>query len=216
MPLPPELDQKILNRFDLLIQEGSQLSSTADQEAFVVKALSLVKMVLGSSERAREIETRINLLLKEQFLENACENITGILRGLMDDYENGFLESLEEMIVANISADHMAQAVMLLSEGYHIPAAVMCGVELELALWRLCERQKPQVATAKRNGQPKHLNALIQDLQKAKVFNKLKADQLRSWTKVRNYAAHGEFAEFKRTDVESMINDVKNFLADYL
>ena len=142
LPLPPELDQKILNRFDLLIQEGSQLSSTADQEAFVVKALSLVKMVLGSSERAREIETRINLLLKEQFLENACENITGILRGLMDDYENGFLESLEEMIVANISADHMAQAVMLLSEGYHIPAAVMCGVELELALWRLCERQE--------------------------------------------------------------------------
>ena len=217
MPLPPQLDQKILDRFDLLIQEGSKRRLGSDCEAFIVKARSLVKMILGSSERVREIETRIDLLIDQWMDESeACERVTGILRGLKDDYENGFLESLEEMIVANISADHMAQAVMLLSEGYYIPAAVMCGVELELALWRLCERQKPQVATAKPNGQPKQLNALTQDLQKAKVFNKLKADQLRSWTKVRNFAAHGQYTEFGRVDVELMVKGVKNFLADYL
>ena len=173
-------------------------------------------MVLGSSERAREIETRIKLILIQWVESAACEHITGILRGLKDDYENGFLESLEEMIVANIAADYMEQAVVLLNEGYHIPAAVLCGAELENALRRMCERQKPQVATSKPNGKPKNLNALIQDLQKAKVFNKLKADQLRSWTKVRNYAAHGKDTEFSRDDVELMVKGVKNFLADNL
>jgi len=33
---------------------------------------------------------------------------------------------------------------------------------------------------------------------------------------IRNLAAHGEFAQFKRTDVEGMISGIDSFLADYL
>ena len=32
----------------------------------------------------------------------------------------------------------------------------------------------------------------------------------------RNLAAHGEFAQFKRSDVEGMISGITSFLADYL
>lgn len=131
------------------------------------------------------------------------------------------MDDLEQRVVANISADYMTQVEGLLDEGQpgqydYVPAAVLCGAVLEDSLRRLCDRQTPQVPTKKRNGDPKSLNSLIQDLQNENAFNKLKADQLRSWAKVRNYAAHGEFSEFNRNDVELMVNGVKNFLADYL
>ena len=205
MPLPPELDQKIRIRFDELIQEGEHLGrgngSYADHEAFFVKSLSLTNTVFGRSERGRKIEERINYHFHQWIETTALGYIKGILQGLKDDYENGFLDNLEEQIVANISADYMTQVEGLLHEGQpgqhdHVPGAVLCGAVLEDALRRLCDRQTPQVPTDKPNGRPKALNALIQDLQKANAFNKLKADQLRAWAKIRNSAAHGKFNEF--------------------
>ena len=98
----------------------------------------------------------------------------------------------------------------------HVPAAVLTGAVLEDALRRLCQRQNPPIDTLKTDGSPKTLDPLIVDLQKANVFNKAKADLLKSWAKTRNYAAHGEFNQFTRADVEAMIPGVKTFIADYL
>ncbi len=221
MPLPPELDQKIRRRFDELIEEANEIKSATDSEAFFVKSLSLTNTVFGDSERRREIDKRINRHIDEWINTAAVGYIRGILQGLQDDYENGFLDNLEERIVANISADYMTQVEGLLDEGQlgqydHVPGAVLCGAVLEDALRRLCDRQTPPVETANENGRTKNLNSLIQDLQKANAFNKLKAQQLRGWAQVRNSAAHGKFDEFNRDDVELMVKGVKNFLADYL
>ena len=225
MPLLPAVDKRIRNRFDELIEEANELirenGSSADYEAFFTKSLSLTNKVFGGADRGRKIEERINYHFHQWIETTALGYIKGILQGLKDDYENGFLDNLEEQIVANISADYMTQVEGLLHEGQpgqhdHVPGAVLCGAVLEDALRRLCDRQTPQVPTDKPNGRPKALNALIQDLQKANAFNKLKADQLRAWAKIRNSAAHGKFNEFNRNDVDLMVNGVKNFLADYL
>jgi len=225
LPIPPELDKKIRKRFDELIEEGNHLSrenaSTADYEAFVTKSQSLTNTLFGGSDRELKIEKRINYLFDRWIPSEVHRYILGIVRGLKDDYENGFLDNLEERIVADISADYMTQVEGLLDEGRsgqydHVPGAVLCGAVLEDALRRLCDRQTPQVRTDKPNGRPKALNALIQDLQQANAFNKLKAQQLRGWAQIRNSAAHGKFDEFNRDDVELMVNGVKNFLADYL
>lgn len=225
MPLPPELDQKIRSRFDQLIKEADELgwenTSSPEHEALFIKSLSLTNTLFGGSKRGREIEERINYHIGMSINGwDAASQIGGILQGLQDDYENGFLDDLEKRVVANISADYMTQVEGLFNEGHpgqydHVPAAVLCGAVLEDALRRLCDRQTPQVQT-ENNGRPKALNALIQDLQKANAFNKLKAQQLRGWAQVRNSAAHGKFDEFTRDDVELMVKGVKNFLAGYL
>ena len=229
MPLPPKLDQRIRNRFDELIAEGNDLIPKLD--AFyaeciseylelVVKSCNLIKVVLGNSEKGEKYQRHIEEM-KQGGTRGETKTIVGILKGLKDDYENGFLDDLEEMIIANTSADYMGQAEGLLDEGIpgqydHVPAAVLCGAVLEDSLRRLCQRQTPPISITKPNGQPKRLNALIDDLQKANVFNKLKAGQLRPWAQIRNSAAHGKFDEFTREDVESMLDGVKNFLAAYL
>ena len=220
MPLPPQLDQKIRNRFEQLVGEGNTLmvrnASAADYEAFVTKTLSLTQTLFGGSDRGLKIEKRINYLFDQWNPKAVHEYVVGIVLGLKDDYENGFLDNLEERIVADISADYMTQVEALLTDGYYIPAAVLCGAVLEDALRRLCDRQTPPVPPDKPNGRPKALNDLIQDLQKANAFNKPKAGQLRGWAQVRNSAAHGKFEEFSRDDVELMVKGVKNFLADFL
>jgi hypothetical protein len=145
----------------------------------------------------------------------------GILEALRDDLEKGFLDNFVLKMEAELAADYMGQAEGLLKEGQsgkfdHVPAAVLSGAVLEKALRTLCERQQPPIPTTNANGDHKTLNPLIDDLKKAGVFNELKAKQLRAWADIRNKAAHGEFAQFAKTDVEQMLNGVANFLADYL
>ncbi len=245
MPLPPKLDQEIRSRFDELIKEGTELVSnmkindqneqhkysssmivvgheysghTPEYNSLVVKSCNLIGKMFGNSGKGEKYQQRIEKLNRRS---SSVEIIVGILKGLKDDYENGFLDDLEKWITAEISADYMGQAEVLLGEGAsgqyaHVPAAVLCGAVLEDSLRRLCQRQAPSISITKPNGQPKKLNALIDELQKADVFNKLKAGQLRSFAQIRNSAAHGQFNEFKRSDVESMLKGVGDFLADYL
>ena len=59
------------------------------------------------------------------------------------------------------------------------------------------------------------MNGLIDDLKKSNYFNEAVAKQLRAWTAIRNHAAHGEFEEFTRQQVENMIPGINNFLANY-
>jgi hypothetical protein len=97
----------------------------------------------------------------------------------------------------------------------HVPAAVLSGAVLEKALRTLCDQQNPPISTNKSNGERKTLDPLITDLRKDRVFNETKAKQLRAWAAIRNHAAHGEFDQFTRKDVENMIRGIKNFLAEY-
>ena len=245
MPLPPKIDAKIRSRFDELIEQAQKTIEDMERDnregharqrnsnfifmgeiqyqetafsALVTSAISLVQTVLGKTQRTDQITENLRKYLSGV---EATKIILGILVGLKSDYESGLLDSLPEMIETNVASDYMGQAEQLLSEGIagqydHVPAAVLTGAVLEGALRTLCGRQHPPISTLKKNGDPKTLNPLIEDLQKANVYNKAKADQLRYWAKIRNYAAHGEFSEFKRDEVEAMITGIKTFLADYM
>ncbi|WP_071192632.1 DUF4145 domain-containing protein [Trichormus sp. NMC-1] len=153
--------------------------------------------------------------------ESQLKFMISALKAVKEDFEQGFLGDLMLQIESEIAADYMGQAEQLLAEGTtgkydHVPAAVLSGAVLEKALRTLCDKQNPPISTIKPNGDSKTLNPLIDDLKKANFFNELKAKQLKSWADIRNKAAHGEFTEFKRSDVELMIKGIENFLADYM
>lgn len=153
--------------------------------------------------------------------ENAIRATVAFLKATKDDLEHGFLDSLSSQIESEISSDYLGQAENLLKEGStgqheYVPAAVLAGAVLERGLRTLCDRQTPQIATVRGNGEPMTMNPLIDELKKAGVFNELKAKQLRSWADIRNAAAHGEWLKFSRSDVETMLAGVSSFLAETL
>jgi hypothetical protein len=246
MPFPSALDSKIRNRFEDLLTQSEQLLQDmlqAEEQSrrddgvsgFIylgvhhslperyfdlrTQFLSLIHLLsTGANFHLSQIYERAKSLSNDSY---DLKELRGYMKALKADYEAGILENLSQMIEANVAADYLGQAEQLLKEGGsgkydHVPSAVLTGAILEDALRRLCLRQNPPIAVNKPNGEPKTLNPLIDDLKKANVFNELKAKQLRSWADIRNAAAHGEFTQFNRQDVEQMLKGVQNFLADYL
>lgn len=230
MKLPPEVDQRIRQRFSQLEDEGMSLHRsyaaspvlwsddhfTAPFYKLRTNFISLIELISGGRNNHNELIKKVQKLEPSNIAE-----LYGIISGLKGDYEEGMLDSLVEMVEANISADYLGQAESLLKEGQpgqydHVPAAVLAGAVLEDTLRRLCQRQTPPIAINKRGGAPKTLNTLIDDLKKADIFNELKAKQLRAWADVRNAAAHGRFNDFNREDVETMLKGVTVFITDYL
>lgn len=242
MPISPEVDKRIRERFEYLESESDCLLSTyIEQQAQDPGISMLMRMQSGIPESGIRYEVKlqslktnfINLLqalsskqhsfgdlIKRVNSLDAAE-LHGTILGLKSDYENGMLRSVAEMIEANIVADYLTQAEQLLKvnkrgQYNHVPAAVLAGAVLEDGLRRLCARQSPPIAVRKPGGSYKMLNALIDDLKSAELFNELKAKQLRAWVDIRNAAAHGQFDDFTRSDVEQMLAGIQNFLADYL
>jgi hypothetical protein len=224
MALPPKLRQKLTERFDALIAEGETVvaslknirhAPTPPILEWGTKCASLLTQILPRKhprfadipKYGAEFGSHVN-----------PPHQLPVLKAIRDDFVNGFLDNLGEQIEAEIASDYMGQAEQLLSEGQsgkydHVPAAVLCGAILEHALRKLCAHQTPKIATVKPNGQLLTLDPLIVALKKADVIKQTEAAQLSSWAHIRNKAAHGEFDEFNRQQVEVMIVGVRGFLA---
>ncbi len=192
-----------------------------DTERFIewrTKAATLLALVVPKGHVHRQaVEDLTKLQESHQLLQQSVS----LLRGVRDDLDKGFLDDMAGAIEAEIASDYMGQAEELLAEGQrgkfdHVPAAVLAGAVLEKALRTLCIQQQPPIPLKTPKGDSKTLGPLVDDLKKAGVFNEAKAKQLRAWAAIRNLAAHGEFTQFKRTDVEGMVSGINTFLADYL
>lgn len=242
MPLPPELDKKIRERFEELKIEAERLSILeADKMALLIEAIDEKKVSLYSRDLSRLKTNFLNLIAilstkKRNFTEDAksIRNFSsptalwGMIIALQEDFENGFFVNLSDIVEVKITNDYLEMAEDLLrgmkkstSSYSYVSSAVLIGATLEESLRILCQRQNPSISIKKSNGEPKTLNTLIDSLKIDEntgigLFNELKAKQLRAWADIRNAAAHGEFAKITEQDVELMIAGVKNFLADYM
>ena len=210
------------------------LTSSPSIMQWKTSCISLLSQILqGSTVHRNLIKEFENIHISKYSLVSSdytdtrlfISEAVGKLSAIKDDFENGFLANLSIQIEAEIVANYLEQAENLLNEGsrgkyYHVPAAVLTGAVLEKSLRTLCDQQTPPIltfkTTTKGKSEPLTLNPLIDELKKAAVFNELKAKQLRFWADIRNAAAHGEFDKFSRSDVEQMIEGVKNFLATYM
>ena len=225
MPLPRKLEEQVRKRFEELIQEGKAIQETGMVNIEDVARFTKFRVSVSNLANRILVEPRRQGVLDEldRLRTNIYENETlamvfGILDSLRTDYEAGILDDLSRMIEATVTYDFMEQAEQLLDgerpDYDHVPAAVLAGAVLENGLRRLCQRQSPPIEAVKATGQPKRLNSLIDELQ-GKAFTPAKADQLRSWAKIRNSVGHGDIDEFSRADVEDMIAGIKRFLAEY-
>lgn len=217
-----EVDALIRQQLDSLLGEVMRVRSLDGRGYYEAKTklLAIMDFISPSSSNFEDLKKEIN-----RWNNNASEYLLEYVKAVKHIFESGLYRSAVVMAENNVSFDYMSQAEGLLGEGVvgradHVPAAVLAGAVLEDALRRLCVRNDPPIPleTEKSDGNlvSRTTDSLIADLQKADVFNKAKADQLGSWTKIRNSAAHWKPDEFTRSDVELMVAGIKIFLADYL
>lgn len=130
----------------------------------------------------------------------------GILRGALEDVEQGNLESLQSLVVAEVFSDFLDQAQHLLENGYKDPAASLAGAVLENGLRSLAERKG--IPTRDTD----NLSALNNKIAAKGIYNRLRQRRVETWIEVRNAADHGRFDESTEPDVADLIKGVRDFL----
>ncbi|OIR10664.1 hypothetical protein GALL_74340 [mine drainage metagenome] len=124
-----------------------------------------------------------------------------------EDFEGGYLSSIRNLVQAEVFSTEFEQARELISAGYKLPAAVVCGVILETNLRNLCIENNLPI------GKLEKMNA---DLAKAGKYNSLVQKRITTLAAVRNSAAHGNIDEFNDKDVKSMIEETERLVTGWL
>ena len=172
-----------------------------------VKARNLLASACG-----RESEHFKSFVKAEE--PNSFENnpqvfgrVHAVFLAAKEDFEGGYLSSVRNLVQADVFSNELEQARELLSAGYGVPAAVICGAVLETNLRSLCE------AAGIPSGKLDKMNS---DLAKTGRYNLLVQKRITALAAVRNSAAHGKPSEFGLVDVEHMINEVERLVSEWL
>jgi hypothetical protein len=220
--MPRKLDQLILDRLHELIQFGERVKQTRYSRSgggivyvgdngvnyelaqqWGTSSLNILRRTFGSdSVHYRNFEHLFPKLRDYSPVTQAL----GILRAAKEDYEQGFLFDTRTLIEAEVFDDFLEQAEHLLGSSYYQPAAVVIGSVLEDGLRKLCLKHEIPLPA-----KPK-LDTMNADLAKRGVYNKLTQKRVTALADIRNKAAHGEWDEFTKHDVEDMLRSVRQFM----
>jgi hypothetical protein len=102
----------------------------------------------------------------------------------------------------------------LLREGYKDAAAVILGAVLEDTLRKLAI--KHSIPLTSTSGKSLTIDPINTELARVQAYSKLIQKQITTWAHLRNNAAHGQYSEYKKEQVEMMLIFVQSFCSDYL
>lgn len=189
-------------------------SSYQHIEAHLILNWAVKSRTLISSACGKESEHYASFVGAESEAEKSYENSPARLKRMgavflaaQEDFEGGYLNSIRNLVQAELAGNEIDQATELLKSGYFAAAAVVAGVVLETTLRSLSEKRGLPVGSMDR------MNA---DLAKAGEYNALVQKRLTSLTAVRNSAAHGKLTEYTNDDVKNLILEVERFVAERL
>lgn len=212
------LDQKaIIDQIDAVLEKCSRVMNSIGSGNAGEKYGEAVALLLSAIKRLSQPGSTYSVTAKAYEAYTgmktwmAVEPLTGTLRALRTDYESGHLQSVIELVHADVFADFLEMAEYLFEQGYKDPAAVIVGSVLEEHLRKLC--QKVGIATSQAGGAPKKADSLNAELVGAFVYSKLDQKSVTAWLDLRNKAAHGRYGEYTKEQVELMLQGVRDFSA---
>ncbi len=132
----------------------------------------------------------------------------GIFMAAKEDYEGGYIFSLEKAISGEIFGDFVALAKQTLSEGHKDVAAVLACAALEDALKRFARDQGLSV-------DEEVMQKVVAALKSKGLVSGAQKTLLDTMPKIRDYAMHANWAKIRPEDVSSVIGFVEQFLVSH-
>ncbi|MFD8492274.1 hypothetical protein [Amycolatopsis sp. NPDC059657] len=211
--------QTAISQLDTLIAEYKgmaklsqydDMSDLHDESRIMANRLQAAvdRLTVPSSTYARQADT-----LRNQPTHLRLLGLGGVVLALRADLDAGWIESLVELIHADVHSDFLEMAEELLAKKYKDAAAVIAGSSLEVHIRALCV--KHGVAIADANGKPKKADTMNADLKKASIYGALEQKQVTAWLGLRNSAAHGQYSDYVDSDVRLLIDGVRAFAIKY-
>lgn len=218
-----EAKEKIAIRLDELLQMGEKLLSTRRStppniigddridsqlgHQWVTSVQNLFVRVFGENS---EHYKNFSKLVGKNLTYSPVFSAQGILKAAKDDFEKDQLFDVRQLIEAELFDEFLEQAEYLLEAGYFQPAAVLAGSVLEDGLRKLCQKRNIEISE-----KPK-LDTLNANLAKEGVYSKLVQKRITALADLRNKAAHGQWGEFVKEDVEEMLPAIRRIMEEYL
>lgn len=225
-----QLDTKIQTEVNDLVTSGSSLlrtiqslSNTIEGEnliavtTWVTRLGQLIRRLYG--EKSQHFESYSTALSTNSFYNLHSEwnshfsQMVGVASAIKHDLDNGLLVHFKALVQADVFADFLEMGEYLLQEGYKDAAAVIVGSVLEDGLRKIAEANGISLTQA--SGKPMTIEPLNVELAKQGVYSKLVQKQITSWAHIRNKAAHGEFGEYNKEQVQMMLLFVQSFAAEH-
>jgi hypothetical protein len=132
---------------------------------------------------------------------------------LREAYQNGYFQSIQELVHAELFDDFLEMAEHLLENNYKDAAAIMVGSVLESHIKKMCIKSGLPITTSvKGKNVITKADVLNADLVKNGTYNKLQQKQITAWFGLRNEAAHGNYQAYKKEEVDLMLKGVRQFI----
>jgi hypothetical protein len=207
-----------------IVQQASVAGGTVEGEnlamisSWVTRLGQLIRKLYGES--SQHFDNYNRAISTDSFYIIHCNHyghisqVQGIALTVKHDIENDLLGSIKQLLQADIFADFLEMGEHLLEEGYKDAAAVTIGAVLEDGLRKLCNENG--IETTKPNGSPMTIEPLNVELARQSVYSKLVQKQVTSWAHIRNKAAHGEYEEYDKAQVQMMLLFVQSFAEQHL
>ncbi|MCK4635444.1 MAG: hypothetical protein KAT32_01140 [Candidatus Moranbacteria bacterium] len=208
----------IIEEYDVLKSHGKQnnfLDKKEDLSTLITKAKTSIQRIVGNSSEYYKELTRI--LETEEYDGIKLKPVIGIVIALRDDLNNDYLKNLGEIIHSEVFTDFIEMAEYLLSEEYKDATAVIVGSTFESHLKKLCLKNSIDIKLTNKKGDvvSKKAGVLNSELYKKSIYNLIMQKQIIVWLGLRNNAAHGQYSEYNKDDVDLMIKGIINFIASY-
>lgn len=182
-------DDWILRRTIALIKKGAEVlashrpkpdsiiaSPTLNDQAYInwrTQSLSFLTDLLGPDHT---YTCNFNTITEVGGYQSTVRQGIGILEAVSEDIEQGFIETVRQLIVAEVWSDLFDHAAYLLGNGYSAPAASLTGAILENGLRSIAGSKGVPVRPAD------NLMSLNQKLAEKGVYNRLTQKKIGVWT----------------------------------
>ncbi|MEO5361483.1 MAG: hypothetical protein H7843_13725 [Nitrospirota bacterium] len=217
-----KVDHKIIERIQQLEEKANKVKSThkpnpprvigfptLDTNIFNEWKVSVENLIIKVSGKDSPYYENFKNVVKHGYQSDVDSGV-GILRGLKDDIEQGFLASVQELVKAEVFTDFLEISQHLLENNYKDPAASLIGAILENGLKDIAA--KYSISFSKKDG----IDNINNKLAKSGIYNALVQKQVDVWRTIRNSADHGKFDEYTLEDVNNMKLGVESFLVNNL
>lgn len=208
--LEKQLDD-IINSY-LALQRKSQHKDLSDlpkheRQSLVTRAIAAISRITGNnSSYMIDVQRTLNNLPQVHL---HTSSIIGIAQALKEDLNAGYIQSITEIIHADIFSDFIEMAEHLVENGYKDAAAVIAGSTLESHLKKLALKNG---LTIELNSKPIKAEQLNQDLGKASVYLMTDQKSITAWLDLRNKAAHGNYGDYTVDQVKLLISSIQSFI----
>ncbi len=199
------VDERIKKRFDELAKE-MEASGPFEWDKWKISALNLLKTVFGTDSVHYQYLNEICKELRRKIgVDRAARSM---FRAAKEDYEGGYVFSLENTVSGEVFGDFVNLAKQSLREGYKDVAAVLACAALEDTLKRYACSNDLDV-------EDKPMQEVVNALKSKGLVKGAQRTLLDTMPRIRDYAMHANWNKFTAEDVSSVIGFVEQFLLEH-